>query len=170
MCVNPEHLKLGTAQENTDMMMAQGTAHFHKGHNHTVSGEDNYAAKLTQAQVDEIRLRYTGKSGEQNDLAAEFGVTQTCIWNVLSGKTWKLEKSEGMVARHARIAAEKERVKLPFPMRGEISPSHKLSNEQVNEIRSKYTGKRGQQSALAREYGVRQGTIWYIVNHITWNG
>jgi hypothetical protein len=56
--------------------------------------------------------------------------------------------------------------KHPNPVKSE--DVGKLSWEQVNEIRRRYTGKRGEQSALAREFRVRQGTIWYIVNHVTW--
>src|ERR1044071_4389231 len=79
-CVNPEHLKVGTAKENTADMYAQGTAYLHKGHNHTFRGEQNFFSKLTLEQVEEIRRRYTGKMGQQNDLAAEYGVNQATIW------------------------------------------------------------------------------------------
>jgi len=44
----------------------------------------------------------------------------------------------------------------------------KLTKEQVLEIRRRYTGRRGEQSALAREFDVPQGHIWGIVNRMTW--
>lgn len=53
-------------------------------------------------------------------------------------------------------------------MNGERNPSCKLSQEIVDEIRSRYTGAFGQQSFLAREYGVTQAAIWMIVNHKNW--
>jgi hypothetical protein len=56
------------------------------------------------------------------------------------------------------------------PLRGALNGNSRLTEAQVNEIRRRYTGKRGEQSALAREFHVRQGNIWYIVNHVTWAG
>lgn len=44
----------------------------------------------------------------------------------------------------------------------------KLTAEQVIEIRESYTGRRGEQSALGRKYGVTSTAIWYVVNDLTW--
>jgi len=41
-----------------------------------------------------------------------------------------------------------------------------LTKEQREQILAEYQGKRGQQSQLARKYGVTQGTIWNVVNHV----
>jgi hypothetical protein len=46
--------------------------------------------------------------------------------------------------------------------------SAKLTGDQVAEIRSRYTGERGEQSSLAREYGVSFSTIHYIVHGKAW--
>lgn len=48
--------------------------------------------------------------------------------------------------------------------RGQANGNAKLTDEQVAEIRARYTAARGQQSALAREFGVGQPQIWRIVN------
>ena len=40
-----------------------------------------------------------------------------------------------------------------------------LTFEQAQEIRAKYTGERGQQPKLAKEYGVTRNVIWNIVNN-----
>lgn len=50
---------------------------------------------------------------------------------------------------------------------GERRWSHKLTDEQVQAIRSAYTGERGQQTRLAEQYGVRQSHIHAIVNGLT---
>ena len=83
-CVNPAHLWVGTkAENNADM--------FKKGRGRSfglVRGEDCPNAKLTWADVDEIRR--IGKCGAatQRTLAHQFGVSHSTIGNVLREKTW----------------------------------------------------------------------------------
>jgi hypothetical protein len=52
--------------------------------------------------------------------------------------------------------------------RGERVKGAKLTADKVRDIRSKYTGKRGEQSALAREYQVNSETIRMIVMRKSW--
>ncbi len=51
---------------------------------------------------------------------------------------------------------------------GEKCGRHVLTEKQVLEIRKIYTGKHGQQSSIAREYGVNRSTIYLIVNRKKW--
>lgn len=51
------------------------------------------------------------------------------------------------------------------PQPGEMNAMHKLSDSQVSEIRSKYTGGYGQQAELSREYGVSTALICLLVNN-----
>lgn len=44
----------------------------------------------------------------------------------------------------------------------------KLTEAQASEIRKRYTGARGEQSALAREFGVNVNTIHLLVHGRTW--
>lgn len=53
--------------------------------------------------------------------------------------------------------------------RGEQHGMSVLRTEQVLEIRRRYTGKRGEQIALAREYGVSTRTIADVVQRRTWD-
>lgn len=53
--------------------------------------------------------------------------------------------------------------------KGEKAPRAKLSFNQVQEIKAKYSGKRGEKLALSREYGVCIQTICNILNETTWN-
>lgn len=73
-CVNPDHLFLGTTQDNTRDMIEKGRR------------VGNY--KLTQAQVDDIRKRYAAGGITQQQLAAEMGVTTVAINLIVNHKNW----------------------------------------------------------------------------------
>lgn len=76
-CVNPEHLKLGTHQDNmTDM--------YSKGRRPAPAGERNPSVKLTQEQVDYIR----SSNKSLRALAAELGVTYGHIGKIRRGELW----------------------------------------------------------------------------------
>ncbi len=79
-CVNPDHLWLGTPKDNIHDMYRKGRA-VHR----SPRGEDNAAAKLTEENV---RLIFTS-SRPHADLAKEFGVTNTCIYAIKIGKSWR---------------------------------------------------------------------------------
>src|SRR3990167_2545331 len=51
-------------------------------------GEKHGRAKLTEAQVREIRRRYTGEYGQQGAMAREYGVSQALIAKVVRGAVW----------------------------------------------------------------------------------
>jgi hypothetical protein len=82
-CVNPDHLFLGTTQDNLGDMRNKGR----QGHpdNH---GERNPASKLTQAQVKEIRQRYGDGTTTSYTLACEFGVSRDAILKLLHNDNW----------------------------------------------------------------------------------
>lgn len=80
-CVNPDHLFLGTAQDNMDDKIAKGR---HKG---APRGERHPGSKLTSWQVSELRLRID-QGENQYSLAKEFGVSQSIISNIKTGKRW----------------------------------------------------------------------------------
>lgn len=80
-CVNPSHLFLGTAQDNMTDKINKGR---HRG---AKAGALHHLAKLTQRDVEIIRVRLAGKEN-QYTLAEEFGVSQAAISNINSGKRW----------------------------------------------------------------------------------
>lgn len=80
-CVNPEHLFLGTQVDNMRDCSAKG-----RKPGKRLFGEENYAAKLSDAKIKIIR--YVGKSLSQQRLGDVFGVSQTMIGCVLRGKSW----------------------------------------------------------------------------------
>lgn len=82
-CVNPNHLFVGTAQENVADMVAKSRQAF--GAKSKCSGK-----KLTISQVIEIRHKYKSGKFTHKRLAAEYGVVRRSIGDIISGNTWKL--------------------------------------------------------------------------------
>ena len=78
-CARPEHLFLGTTQDNTADRVAKGRS---------VQGERQHSARLTAEQVRQARrLRASGLT--QAAIAQRFGVGRSTIVAVTTGKSWK---------------------------------------------------------------------------------
>lgn len=82
-CVNPSHLFLGTNLDNIEDRN-------NKGRSKGARGESSGTAKLTSAQVLEIRRRHRPRSARNSGaaLAREFGVSQATISMLLRGLRW----------------------------------------------------------------------------------
>lgn len=77
-CVNPDHLRAGTHQENMDDRERRGRGGRLKGARHG-------SAKLSEAQV-----RYILESQEPGaNIARRFGVSKSTIYAVRKGTNWK---------------------------------------------------------------------------------
>lgn len=81
-CVRPDHLFLGTKKDNTRDMMS-------KGRNGCGHGENTKQARLTAAQVRELRRRYVRGIVRACDLAKEFGVHTATVNRVVANQSWK---------------------------------------------------------------------------------
>lgn len=84
LCVNPDHLELGSQQENIDAMMERGR------HKNGGKGEKCNFAKLTTEQARYIK----GMKGKKTayELLAEFPnvqLTPSAIWSIWARRTWK---------------------------------------------------------------------------------
>lgn len=77
LCVNPNHLFLGTHEDNMKDMVEKERSYKGKGENKGVS-------KLSNAQAEQIR----NSSLSQNKLAAIFGVSQTTVGRIKRGVTY----------------------------------------------------------------------------------
>lgn len=79
-CVNPDHLFLGTHQENIDDREA-------KGRNNPPKGEAHSRAKLTEDDVLKMKL-LREKGWAYSQLAGEFAVSKATAMRAVKGQTW----------------------------------------------------------------------------------
>lgn len=79
-CINPDHLFLGTQQDNVDDMVRKGRHCY---------GESVRGSLLTENDVREIRLLYAARKESQSSMARRFGVSSGAIQAVVSRRTWR---------------------------------------------------------------------------------
>lgn len=82
-CINPEHLLLGSHQDNMDDMKQRGRSG-------KIAGSDHVNAVLTDDDVLYIREHYSFRSKIYSGraLASKFGVDTSTISRVVNGVTW----------------------------------------------------------------------------------
>ncbi len=79
-CVNPDHLFLGTAKDNTLDALKKGR---------WPCGQDSKISKLKKDQVIEIRRLGSLKTMSSRQIASGFGITDGTVRDILRFKTWK---------------------------------------------------------------------------------
>jgi hypothetical protein len=80
-CCNPEHLELGTHQDNMNDMIERGRKNVAKGERHA-------CAKLTDDDIREIRILFGFGFGHR-ELGRRFSIDHKAIGAILKRKTWK---------------------------------------------------------------------------------
>jgi hypothetical protein len=80
LCVNPDHLFLGTNQDNMDDMRAKG-----RHINSVPRGTTHRCAKLTEDDVREIRA----SNKQHRELAKQYGVSHANIGGIKRRTLWK---------------------------------------------------------------------------------
>lgn len=78
-CVNPDHIFLGTNQDNINDMKMKGRSQDNLGHK-------NPRAKLNEEQV--LIIRSISHLHSPKSLALMFDVSRACIYDVLNRKRW----------------------------------------------------------------------------------
>ncbi len=133
-CVNPSHLWLGDVVSNTADSNQKGR---HVRWNGVRQGEGNHNAKLTEADVLEMR----SGNGVLAFYAEQFGIGQEAIRRAIVGRTWSHLPPAGA-----------DRVKM-FTQAGRI----KIASDQISLIIA--NPEHLTNAALARKYGVSHTTI-----------
>lgn len=151
-CVNPAHLFLGTQADNVADALAK---------NRVAVADALPQTVLTEEQVVRAIREITDGANTLRELAREFGVTESTLNSAVRGtKSWQhLERD------HEALAKALSNNRNPS---GEQHPQAKFTNEQVREIRASYTGAKGEQSALAKQYGVSPHAMNYLLRRKTY--
>ncbi len=101
-CVNPSHLFLGTAQDNTSDMIQKGRYVQPLRY----SGQRNPNSKLSECDAANIKLEYAKGGLTYKDLGKFFGVSHTHIRGIIHGLSWH-GKAEGETGWNSRAWREK---------------------------------------------------------------
>jgi len=88
-CCNPAHLFLGNRVDNM-----QDASHKGRLSTSRCAGEANGNVKLTREDVARVQ-QALGQGASQYDLAAAFGVTQSVISKINTGKHWVCKEQRG---------------------------------------------------------------------------
>lgn len=81
-CCNPNHLFLGSHLDNMRDKVTKNRQHIPKG-------EMNGFHKLSNQQIEDIRLRYAMRDILQKELAQQYGVSRQHISAIINRHTWK---------------------------------------------------------------------------------
>lgn len=144
ICVRPDHLFLGTQQDNVDDMIEKGRANY-------VRGSDSGAAKLMEQDV--LTIRQMADNGIQlRAIASIYNVDNSTISGIVKGKYWS----------HVGGPTQKS-----MKARGEKSGLSKLTEENVVSIHT--MNKAGiNPQIIAEFYNVNKLTINNILRGNTW--
>jgi len=95
ICVNPEHLFLGSWDDNNKDRMNKGRSATGKKHGFYLhpecvpKGEKHFFSKLTNKQIIEIRRKHIPWKYSTYKLAKEYNVTAQTIFCIIKNHTWK---------------------------------------------------------------------------------
>jgi hypothetical protein len=80
-CVNPDHLFVGSNQDNVDDKVAKGRH---------PKGQKSATSKLSEVEVIEVRRLYVKGSTDYGTraLARKFGISHRQIWGIVTHKGW----------------------------------------------------------------------------------
>lgn len=134
-CVNPEHLFLGTHDENMKDMVA-------KGRSRGAKGEKNAGAILSADQVRDIYC----SNKTNKELAVLFGVDRNTIMHIKNQKSWQ-DTTKGLVKGYPnkRVLTMSERGMIAIDTRPqkEIALSYGVSQTTVSVIQRAEGNRRG---------------------------
>lgn len=83
-CVNPAHLFLGSQADNIQDAIAKGRFVVNGGQR----GESNGASKLTEDQVQEMRILHEQDGVRCSLLATKYGVSSQMVYQIVRRKRW----------------------------------------------------------------------------------
>lgn len=151
LCVNPEHLFLGTPRDNHQDMVSKGRLKPPKGETH-------WSTDLTVEDVVRIREAYAQGNVTQYELADKYNVTVGAINCMVLGLTWKDVGGPRTKRGHVN----------PPVKRGEACYQAILTEDDVREIRRLYAAGGISYKKIGDRYGVNATHIYKIVKRHEW--
>lgn len=79
-CVNPDHLFLGTPQDNVSDMVSKGRHRF---------GSGSPRSKITESDAAAIRSEYAQGGITGKALGAKYGISEAQVFSIYYRRTWK---------------------------------------------------------------------------------
>ncbi len=131
----------------------------------TPKGENVSISKLTESDIIAIRKEYKEGKISQPKIAKKYNVGKGTVARIILGKVWS-HIHEGILD----ISEVKKRQSDSWSRArtGEGSPSSKLTEKKVIEIRRRYKEEDIFQYCLAEEYNISKAQMHRIVNRISW--
>lgn len=146
-CVNPEHLFIGTYADNSQDMVR-------KGRDNPPRGEKQNKARLTEEQVQAIRL----DPRRLKIIGEDYGVDRSYVWKIKRGWHWNHSHEDNPEEATRRVRGQ------AFKLHGESHAKAKLTEADVLAIRNDIRPSR----LLGKLYGVSHRNILAIRNRKTW--
>lgn len=138
-CFNPAHLFVGTPMDNVRDMIEKGRRA------EPPAGEDHHFAKMTEAQVVEIKRRIFALE-PRPQIARDYGLSQSHIEGIAWGRVWGHVAADGQT-----IVTAKGGCKL------------KLTDTDIAEIKRVHAARTATQAEIGARYGVSQSHISSII-------
>lgn len=161
-CVRPDHLFLGTHQDNMADMVRKGRQAFGErngAYTHPerrpIGPEWHPGAKLTLLVVKEIRAKYASGEYTQDALGAMYGITGAQVSAIILNRAWTDDDYH-------------DSGKRPLSLRpGEKNHNAKLKEDDIRVIRSLRAGG-VRVCEIARQFNVDQSCVSHILRGKTW--
>jgi len=144
-CVRPDHLFLGTREDNSKDCCQKGRQ---------VKGENVNSAKLTELQVQEIRIQYVTSNASQLSLSKKYNISESVVQSIVNNKIWKHIIKDNYIKKRES--------------KGENHGCAKLTESQIKKIRETYINGDSSETQLAKIYGVTIANISRIINRKLW--
>jgi len=156
-CFEPLHLFLGTRSDNMRDMRVKGRGSPPPA---PQFGEAHSQAKLTDAQVLEIRAAYAAGGVSQRELAERSGVTQALVGMIVRRVIWTHLEGELPDITSLRKANQ-------FRPEGRLAHAAKLTDELVRQMRADRRAG-ASLNELSRRYGVSVPTAHNVATGRSW--
>ncbi len=89
LCINPDHLWIGTLDDNNRDMRNKGRGRTPFQHGHSLAvGQKNAHSKLTDTAVRAIRFEFSQGQTTYRELAQQYEVSTGAIYDTIKRRTW----------------------------------------------------------------------------------